>query len=342
MAENLFDGILPHRNIGHAHQRRFQPLAQQPAAHGGLRLVQNRQERALAAAVADVLRNFEMAQAGSVDDQAALVVNTFQRVDMADIGLHDFADIGQEHADAGRCSLRFLYRFRPKIPDCDRFVVGGIVSGKGRHCALGQPAAQISLDGVHVFVHMGVYELARLIYRKNIKQHVVHGAGVAQGPQAFACRHVHQGDGNRRVARADAADIVVLLRGYGVFQGNRPRRDDLDDLALDDALDRLRILHLLADRHFVALVDQPLDIGVGRVEGHAAHGNPLLISDAPSGQRQIQFPRCRQSVVVKHFIKIAKPEKQYLIRTLSLDLQILLKHRSQLYCISQRAASLMN
>ena len=228
---------------------------------------------------------------------------------MADIGLHDFADIGQEHADAGRRSLRFLYRFRPKIPDRYRFVVGGVVGRKGSHRALGQPAAQISLDGVHIFIHMGVYELARLIYRKNIKQHVVHSAGVAQGPQAFSRRHVHQGDGNRRVARADAADIVVLLRGYGVFQGNRPRRDDLDDLALDDALDRLRILHLLADRHFVALVDQPLNIGVGRVEGHAAHGNPLLISDAPSGQRQIQFPRCRQSVVIKHFIKIAKPEK---------------------------------
>ena len=52
-------------------------------------------------------------------------------------------------------------------------------------------------------------------------------------------------------------------------------------------------------------MDQPFYVRVRRMKGDAAHGHALVISYAPAGQGQIEFPRSRQGIVIEHFIKIA-------------------------------------
>ena len=75
--------------------------------------------------------------------------------------------------------------------------------------------------------------------------------------------------------------------------GQRARRHEPHDVAAHDrlgaALARLcRVLELLAHRHPVAEPDQPLQIFVGAVDGHPAHGDvlpkclPRLVSTMPS------------------------------------------------------------
>ena len=100
--DQFFYGVLPTRNVGNAHERRFQPFAQETAAHGGPRLVEDVEKGPLAAAVADVLRNFQMAQAGCVDDQTPVVIDAFQTVDMGNIRFHDVLHVIEEQANAAR------------------------------------------------------------------------------------------------------------------------------------------------------------------------------------------------------------------------------------------------
>ena len=170
-------------------------------------------------------------------------------------------------------------------------------------------ALDVRQDRSFVLTEIGINELAWHVDREDIKERILQDRRGAQGPQAFAGRHVHQCQGQEVVLFCDAGNVVVLLRRHGIFQGNRPRCNDLDDLPLDDALGQLRVFHLLANSDLIALVHEPFNIRIGRMEGHAAHRCPVLPFTAPARQRQVQFPRRRQGIVKKHFIKVAETEK---------------------------------
>jgi hypothetical protein len=174
---------------------------------------------------------------------------------------------------------------------------------------------------------VGVNELTRFVDGQDVEQGIFHDRRRTVGPQTFARRDVHEGDGKDGIAFGQAADVIVLLRRHGILQGNRPRRDDLDDLALDQPLGQLRVFHLFTDSDFIAFVDQPFDIGVGRMERYAAHGDLLFIAASPAGQGQVEFARRRQGIVKKHFIEIAEAEKENLILALLFDFHVLLHHR---------------
>ena len=268
-----------------------------------------------------------MAQAGRIDDQAPVIVDVFQGIDVRNIGLHDVADIGQEHADAvaSRCGSRKI--FRREIGPGLFAIIDVVISRKFRDRTLSQMASQVFADSVHILPHMGVNKFTRFVDGKNIEQGVFHDRRSAVSPQTFAGRDVHKGDGKDAFFFIQAADVIVLLRCYGIFQGNRPWRNDLDDLALDQAFRQLRVLHLFADSDLIAFVDQPFNIGIGRMKRHATHRNFFLIAASPARQGQVQFARRRQGIVKKHFIEVAEAEKENFILALLFDFHVLLHHR---------------
>ncbi len=103
------------------------------------------------------------------------------------------------------------------------------------------------------------------------------------------------------------------------------RTENLRDLAFDQ-LTRQRLLHLIADGHLAAGLEQAADVIIRRVKRDAAHGHR-----APLGQRHVEQLRPGQGVVEKHFVKVAQPkEQQGLFRQFALDAAILRHHRGEL------------
>ncbi len=114
--------------------------------------------------------------------------------------------------------------------------------------------------------------------------------------------------------------------------GERARRHHPGDGAAHDrlagALLRLgRVLHLFGDGDAVAALDQPRQIGFGRVHRHPAHRNRHAGMFAAFGQRDIERRRRRRRIIEEQFVKIAHAEEQQAIGCLVLQRQILRDHR---------------
>ena len=88
-----------------------------------------------------------------------------------------------------------------------------------------------------------------------------------------------------------------------------------------------RILGLLADRHPVALADQPGEIVVGGMDRYAAHGDIAPVMLAASRQRDIEGGCRLLRILEKQLVEIAHPVEQQLIGMLVLDAQELGDHR---------------
>ena len=130
----------------------------------------------------------------------------------------------------------------------------------------------------------------------------------------------------------DGAEIVILAVLQHGGGDDRPRGDHPDDVPVHQALGQGRVLRLLADGHFIALGDEPGDIALAGVIGHAAHGGALLrgLVPVPGGQGQVQLLGHQLGVLVEHLVKIPQAEKQNGIGVLGLDVQILLHHGGDL------------
>ena len=73
----------------------------------------------------------------------------------------------------------------------------------------------------------------------------------------------------------NAGDIVVLtLLQHPLFY-HRARRNNANYITGNEALCKRRILQLLADCHFISLINQLVDIDVHRMIRHAAHRSAL-------------------------------------------------------------------
>ena len=130
----------------------------------------------------------------------------------------------------------------------------------------------------------------------------------------------------------DGGEIVVAAGGKQRLLGQRARRDQADDVAADDrlgaALLRLgRVLDLLADGDAVAARDQLLQVLVGGVDGHAAHGDVVAEMLAALGERDAERARGDLGVGEEHLVEIAHAVEEQAIRIGRLDLQVLRHHR---------------
>lgn len=74
------------------------------------------------------------------------------------------------------------------------------------------------------------------------------------------------------------------------------RRDHANDLALDEPLRELRILHLLADGNLVAELGQLCEVAARRVVRHAAHRHRVFFALVARRQHEIERARCDHRV----------------------------------------------
>ena len=147
--------------------------------------------------------------------------------------------------------------------------------------------------------------------------------------------------GDKAVAGADIGDsaakaalqvdnghqviVTALIQGPRVQVGSR--RDHADDLAPDQPLGQLRVLHLLADGHLVAALHQTVDVAFGGVVGNAAHGGALGKAAVLAGQGDLQLFGDQKGIVKEHLVKIAQAVEQYAVLIFFFCFQVLLHHR---------------
>ena len=117
----------------------------------------------------------------------------------------------------------------------------------------------------------------------------------------------------RRLARVEIVGV-----------GERARRHDADDFALDDALGLARILDLIADGDAEALLHEARDVAVDRVKRHAAHRDAAAVGVLGSrGERELERARGDEGVLVEHLVEVAHAEEQDRVAMLLLGVQIL-------------------
>ena len=175
----------------------------------------------------------------------------------------------------------------------------------------------------------GGEDLARLDHRELVGQRLQSVGAVILGGGELASRDVEQRDAHAALAVAaarvrDRHQKRRLARVEVARVGQRARRDDADDFALDDALGLARILDLIADRDAKSLSDEAGDVAVDRVERHAAHRNAAAVGVLGSrGERQIEGAGGDESVFIEHFVEVAHPEEEDGIAMLLLRVEIL-------------------
>ena len=341
--DGLFDQLLNSgqtaRDLRGAEQRPLHPRAQQTAAHGGLRLVEDPEKAPALFLAAHRLRQLEIPPGSKIE-------------------LHEFArNIELQLADVRQIVLLQIPQRQQQRTGRQRH------ARKLRQAKLLRAFAELRSDRgltqgrvkLRVFaeVHAGVEALAqqvgqRLILRRRTAEerfgrqeaaklvlYVLHrvGSGDLRGAER-AGRYVAEAQAVSPRRAVDAGIIIVFrLHQHRAFRHGAGRHD-ADDVALDEPLGQRRVLHLLADGDLVALGDEAGDIALGGMIGHAAHGDLVLgafvLGMVARGERQIELARSDPRVLLEHLIKIPQPEKQQAVRIAFLDRIILLHHRGEL------------
>ena len=110
-----------------------------------------------------------------------------------------------------------------------------------------------------------------------------------------------------------------------VLLDRRAGRNDLDNVALHDALAGSRLGELLADGDLFAVLEQAGDVGSGRVVGNAAHRLALPVSEG-----QVQERAGLDGVLEEHLVEVSEPEEEDRVPMPRLDLAVLVHQEGPL------------
>ena len=317
-------GVQPLFDLRLVQQRTLDPRAQQAAAHGSARAVENPQKRTLARLSARRLGQLKIPQRHAIQRQIPLIVVGLRSDDVRQRVLLGIGQILQQRARrADRRALvgeaHFLNRLAEMRPHALRS--GGIPEGLLLHRAGKAAPLRLQLGEGRQIVddHLAGIDARQLVRER--RPNIVNLIQIE-----FARGDVAQRAASEIPAKADRQDVVRPAVLQHVRLDDRARRDHAGDLPLHQSLGQRRIGHLLADGHLVALRNQLLQIGLHGVERNAAHRRALAQAAVAAGQRQFQLLRNQLRVVEEHLIEIAQPEEQDRVRILLLDLEILLHH----------------
>jgi hypothetical protein len=144
--------------------------------------------------------------------------------------------------------------------------------------------------------------------------------GRAFGQAQLGAGHAEPGQA-AEIARArvhrEQQRFALVAQQFGV--GQRAGRDHPHHLALDRALARAHFAHLLADGDRFAQLDEARQVGVDRVEGHAAHQHRLAGRLAALGERDVEQARGLFGIGPEQLVEVAHPVEQQGVRVVGLE-----------------------
>jgi DNA polymerase III epsilon subunit-like protein len=151
--------------------------------------------------------------------------------------------------------------------------------------------------------------------------------GRALGQPQLGARHAEPRQ-PAEIARArvhrEQQRFALVAEQFGV--GQRAGRDHPHHLALDRPLARADLAHLLADGHRFAQLDEPREVGVDRMEGHAAHHHRLAGRLAALGERDVEQARGLFGVGPEQLVEVAHPVEQQGVRVVRFEAEVLRHH----------------
>ena len=339
-AEAFGHGVLALRDRARVAERPEKPGAEEPAARRGHGEIDDVEEGPLELAVAEVAHELEVADGRGVEDQVAARGEIGDAVDEGQGVLPDLFDVGDEGPGRGHGPGLVLEAEAgqgpgPEVLQDDAGRLGrveepalGRAQGGSARAVEGDDAPQGVLRAFRIedLLGAGLEDL--------VGEELGFGPGALQGAD-LSGGQIDQGHAPAVLRQGQRDQEGALLGLLGLDLDGRARRQDLDDLAPDDALGRLGVLDLLADGHFEALPQELGQVGSDGVIGDAAHRHLL-----PRGQGDIEDGRGRLGVLVEHLVEIAQAEEQEGVGMELLDAEILLHHRGQGGFVGHRSPQL--
>ena len=318
MGYQFLHTILTYDDPVNIFQRTFQPAPQEACPHSGMGIIQNIQQCAFSSAIAHVSGNFQITQGFFAQSQGIILAKRHNRMEGSGRCLHDFFQIAKESPVSCGYGLAagLLNLFRDNGPDIPFPAAGQQTTA--------QTGGYVVFHGPTECIRYIQHRFCRRIHRQHIKEIPLLFPAVPKPPPALASRHIGHGRCQITAFFMDINQVIIGLIRNGILIENRSRCDDLNNPALNQPSGRLRIFQLFAYCHTVPLLYEPVDVIFGRVIRNAAHGGPLFFPCVLTGQSQFQFMRCRNGIIIKHFIEISQPEKQDGILISSLYLLILI------------------
>ena len=304
-------------------QRIAEPAAQEAAAHGGPKPREDRDQRAGHLAVAQRALDLQVPKARGVDDHGVVAAFATRR-----------GEVPEAVAAAGVLGLLEVAQHRPGGAD-EGLAVIEPEAGQGGHAEMlaetaqrlveterpgrpgGDGAAGGLAHGVDERGRGGVVALGVEQLRGPRPHHLVDEpprGHVADGERSG--RDLDQGQGSVAVgAERQGRDVIgpALLEQRLVDEragGQHPGHG-----AIDDAGGLAWILDLVTDRHAMARLDHPAQVGLDGVVGDPRHGDAL----GALGERDPQDAVGEHRVVVEHLVEVAHPEKKHAIRVAGLE-----------------------
>ena len=334
----LTHSLIPIANGLRVEQGPLQPCPQSAAAHGGPGFIQYPQQAAPLFSGAQGFRQLQIPPGGVIQFHIPPRQKQLRRFQIAQIRLLGGNQIIQQrarrlHGMGHALQAQFLRGIHMELAAQQLLAFAG---GKGIVQHL-HHAAQLAGEEIPDFP----------IFPGALIQNSLPGGEPAQFVQNMLRRVLLERRRaeftGRRIAECNAAPVLLAVPAHGaqivgtvfVQHGacrHRAGGDDADHIPLDQPLCQCRVLHLLADGHFIPLGNQLCNVNLRRMIGHTTHGGALLRifhGPVPGGQSQIQLPGGGFCVLVEHLVEVAQPEKQHTIRVLRFDFLILLFHRRQ-------------
>jgi hypothetical protein len=143
----------------------------------------------------------------------------------------------------------------------------------------------------------------------------------------LAARQIQSGDacGVAQGGHGEQPEVLLVVDQRRV--GQCARRHDARHGALDRPLAGGRVADLLADHRRFAEFDQAGEVGLQRVERHAAHPDRHAGRLAARGQRDVEQARRLFGVIMEQLVEIAHPVEQQGVRMTGLERHVLAHHR---------------
>ena len=166
-----------------------------------------------------------------------------------------------------------------------------------------------------------------------LRDQQLRGAEALQLQRQRQQRHLRRRELRRRdVGVGQSREVPLQRHGRDEVVGplvqqarlhHRPRRDDAHDVALDEPGAGRGVADLLADGHLVAAPDEPRQVALERVRGHAGHGHALSLAHVAARQHDVELRRRRARVLVEGLVEVAEPEEDDGVGVARLHLEVL-------------------